>query len=89
MKQIIEVVREFTVSPFKENSFVEVIMSNDGEDRFTVTMHKDKLELIRVMKRLQKSSNIYDQNMNAIWSMIERYAFTEFVRGTSVNIEEE
>jgi hypothetical protein len=41
------------------------------------------------MKRLQKSSNIYDENMNAIWSMIERYAYTEFVRGTSVNIEEE
>jgi hypothetical protein len=89
MKQIIEVVREFTIPPFKENSFVEVVMSSDGADRFKVTMHKDKLELMRVLKRLQKSANIYDENMNAIWSMIERYAHTQFVLGSAENTDEE
>ena len=82
MKQIIEIVREFTEPPFKENSFVEVIVTNNGTDRETVTMHKDKLELLQTLYRLQKTANIYSENMDAIWNMIEKYAKTEFVKGT-------
>ena len=88
MKQIIEIVREYTEPPFKENSFVEVIVTNNGTDRETVTMHKDKLELLQTLYRLQKTANIYSENMDAIWNMVEKYAKTEFVKGTFLSDNE-
>lgn len=88
MKQIIEIVREYTEPPFKENSFVEVIVTTNGEDRESVSMHKDKLELLQTLYRLQKTADIYSENMEAIWNMIEKYAKTEFVKGTFLSDNE-
>lgn len=88
MKQIIEIVREYTEPPFKENSFVEVVVTTNGEDRESVSMHKDKLELWQTLYRLQKTADIYSENMEAIWNMIEKYAKTEFVKGTFLSDNE-
>lgn len=89
MKQIIEVLREFTEPPFKENSFVEVVVTNNGKDLETVTMHKDKFELLQTLDRLQKTANIYSENMNAIWNMIDKYAKTEFIKGAFLSNDNE
>ncbi len=81
MIKIIEVLKEFSKEPFKNDSFVEVIIENDKNERETVSMHKSKMELINVMNRLQISASIYPDNMKIIWNMIEQYANTEHIRG--------
>lgn len=88
MKHVIQIIGEVTKPPFKENSFVEVIVMDNSEVLETEIMHKDKLELIQTLYRLQKTANIYSENMDAIWIMIEKYAKTEFIKGSFLSENE-
>lgn len=88
MNHVIQIIGEVTKPPFKENSFVEVIVMDNSEVLETEIMHKDKLELIQTLYRLQKTANIYSENMDAIWIMIEKYAKTEFIKGSFLSENE-
>lgn len=82
MIRIIEELGRVSMPPYKEAKHVEVKVQNGKEDEpQVIVMHEAQVTLLRTLERLQKTANIYPDNMNEIWSQIRDYARSEYTQG--------
>jgi hypothetical protein len=82
MIRIIEELGRVQRPPYKDAQFIEVkVQGNIEEDPQEIVMHESMVTLLRTLERLQKTANIYPDNMNKIWSQIRDYARSEYKQG--------
>lgn len=91
MVKIIEKYENVHIKFFEKDSHqsVKIIdefpMRNSNEK--IVVMHKDEIILIDTLNRLQITADIYKDSMDAIWTMIEKYGYSEFLKGNLERVE--
>ena len=90
MVKIIDKYENVHIKFFEKDSHQKVKII-DVKDNVSVeeilVMHKDEIILIDTLNRLQITADIYKDSMDAIWTMIEKYGYSEFLKGNLERIE--
>jgi hypothetical protein len=82
MVTIIEELGRVHLPPYNEAKHIEVLVQEKGKtEPEKMVLHEDEIELLKMLSRLQKSANIYPENMTEIWNMIRNYARSEWLKG--------